>query len=269
MLKTVDLSYTYEDGTRALDNINFDSSKGRVSAIIGANGSGKSTFFAAVMGLIKPQTGKIFFNNTELKYGKKDLIDYRTKINLVFQNPDSQIFFSDIYDDLAFPLRNLGYAEEEIKRRIETAIRQTQAEEFCTKPIHFLSYGQKKRVAIAGILVLDVDVLLLDEPTSGLDPASTVQIKNIILELRKTKNIVISSHDMDLIYDIADYIYIFNKGKISAEGGKEVFLNTEVLQKANLQEPWMVKINKKLGGRYGIPNFECESEFNDYKLNGG
>lgn len=264
MLKTVNLSYTYEDGTKALQNINFDSSRGKITAVIGANGSGKSTFFSNLMGLLKPQSGKILFQNTELKYGKKDLLEYRKKVNLVFQNPDSQIFFSDIYDDIAFPLRNLGFSEDEIRVRVLKAIELTCAEDFYKKPVHFLSYGQKKRIAIAGILALDVETLLLDEPTAGLDPLSTEQIKNIILSLKSAKNIIISSHDMDLIYDIADYIYIFNEGHIEAEGGKEVFLNTGILKKADLKAPWLVKFYKKFENSLNLPLFKSEKEFDAY-----
>lgn len=257
MIRTENLSYTYEDGTAALTDINFDSSKGEIVAVIGANGCGKSSFFSNLVGLLKPQKGKILFNGKELKYGKKELTEYRTKVNLVFQNPDRQIFFSDIYDDLAFPLRNLGFGEDEIKKRVETAVSAVGAETFYRKPIHFLSYGQKKRIAIAGILVLDTEILLMDEPTSGLDPLCTEQIKNIILNLRGKKRIIISSHDMDLIYGIADYIYVFNKGRIIGEGNKSIFLNEDILREASLKTPWLVKIHKKLKQ----PLFQSEEEF--------
>lgn len=257
MIRTENLSYTYEDGTQALTDINFDGSKGNIIAVTGANGCGKSSFFENLVGLLKPQKGKIFFDGKELKYGKKDLMEYRTKVNLVFQDPDKQIFFSDIYDDLAFPLRNLGFAEDEIKKRIESAITAVGAESFCGKPIHFLSYGQKKRIAIAGILVLETEILLLDEPTSGLDPLCTEQIKNIILGLKGKRRIIISSHDMDLIYDLADYVYIFNGGRIIGEGDKTVFLDKEKLHSAHLKSPWLVKIHKK----FKTELFENEREF--------
>ncbi|MCG4585612.1 AAA family ATPase, partial [Anaerosalibacter bizertensis] len=135
------------------------------------------------------------------------------------------------------------------------------AYDFKDKPVHFLSYGQKKRVAIAGILVMDGDVILFDEPTSGLDPLMTREIVNIIEDISKDKNIIISSHDMNLIYEICDYIYVLEKGKVIKEGlVNEVFTEKEILERAGLEEPWLVKIHKKLG----LPLFKDEEEFFSY-----
>lgn len=264
MIRVRDLTYTYEDGTRALEDINLDTNRGRIIGIIGANGSGKSTLFLNIMGILKPSKGAIKYRGQAIGYKKSQLIEYRKKVNLVFQDPDQQLFYPNIYDDIAFSLRNLGIGEGEIRLRVKKALKQVKSLDLIDKPLHFLSYGQKKRIAIAGALVMDSRVLLMDEPTSGLDPYMTKEIKDIILEISKKKTILISSHDMDLIYDLCDYVYILNKGKISGQGKPEkIFLDKKVLEDASLSEPWLIRIYKKMKG----PLFKNEEEFN--KFNGG
>lgn len=261
MLEVKNLTYSYEDGTKALENVNIDLKKGKKIGIIGANGSGKSTLFLNMIGILKPRKGNILFNGESIKYNKKYLREYRKKVNIVFQDPDKQIFYSNVYDDIAFALRNIGYDEEKIKSRVNKVLKRVGANDFKDKPVHFLSYGQKKRVAIAGILVMDGDVILFDEPTSGLDPLMTREIVNIIEDISKDKNIIISSHDMNLIYEICDYIYVLEKGKVIKEGLiNEVFTEKEILERAGLEEPWLVKIHKRLG----LPLFKDEEEFFSY-----
>lgn len=261
MIEVKDLYYEYEDGTRALENINIDGSKGRVVGIIGANGSGKSTLFLNIMGILRPRSGSIYYDGSKLKYSKKFIRDYRKDVNIVFQNPDQQLFYSDVYDDIAFALRNLGVSEEEIKDRAVKALEEVGCLDLIDKPIHFLSYGQKKRISIAGILALNGRVILMDEPTSGLDPEMTREMKGVIERISRDRNIFISSHDMDLIYEICDYIYVINKGRITCSGSpEEVFTRTDILEDAKLNKPWLVKIHEKLG----LPLFESEEEFLNY-----
>lgn len=258
MIKIENLNYYYEDGNHALKDINIDTNGKNIIGIIGANGSGKSTLFLNIMGILKPKSGEIIYDGKKVKFDKKNLREYRKNVNIVFQDPEMQIFYSDVYDDIAFALRNLDYSEDEINLKVTKALKMVRAEDLIDKPIHFLSYGQKKRVAIAGILALDNKVILMDEPTSGLDPNITSQIKEIIKEISKDKKIIISSHDMDLMYEICDYIYILSKGEIIKEGRKdEVFLDTEILKKAKLNKPWLVKIHEKLN----LPLFKTEEEF--------
>lgn len=261
MINIEELHYEYEDGTKALDNINMDLSKGNVIGVIGANGSGKSTLFLNILGLIKPKRGRVKYNGKKLKYNKRFLREYRKDVSIVFQDPEKQIFYSRVYDDIAFALRNLGVKEEEIERRVVKALEKVKALDLKDKPTHFLSYGQKKRVAIAGVLVMDTKILLLDEPTSGLDPYMTKKIKKIVNELSKEKKLVISSHDMDFIYEICDYIYILNKGKIEGQGiPREIFLQTELIENALLEKPWLVKIHENLK----LPLFKDEEELINY-----
>lgn len=259
MINIRDLSYEYEDGTKALQDININMDKGKIIGIIGANGSGKSTLFLNIMGILKATKGFIEYDSRPIRYTKNYLREYRKNVNIVFQNPDQQIFYSNVYDDIAFSLRNIGIDEKTVEKKVYSALEQVGCLDLIDKPIHFLSYGQKKRIAIAGVLVMDSKVLLLDEPTSGLDPYMTKEIKEIVLSISKDKNILISSHDMDLIYEICDYIYVLNKGTIICEGKpEEVFLNGELLEEAYLVKPWLVRIHENLH----TPLFKSEEEFN-------
>ncbi|WP_026894555.1 energy-coupling factor ABC transporter ATP-binding protein [Clostridiisalibacter paucivorans] len=258
MIKTKGVYYTYEDGTVALKDINLDITNYNIVGIVGANGSGKTTLFFNLMGLLRPRTGKIFLGNKEMKYSRKALIEVRKKIGIVFQDPDKQIFYSKVYDDVAFGPRNLDIEETEVNKRVEKALAMVGMEKFKEKPVHFLSHGQKKRVAIAGTLAMENDIILFDEPTAGLDPVSTTKIVEIIMELAKSnKKIVISSHDMDMIYELCEYIYVMSSGQIIGEGSpQEVFMKEGIIEKAMLKEPWMIKLHKKLG----IPLYKRESE---------
>lgn len=258
MLKINSLEYKYEDGTRALKGINMDLNRGNIIGLIGANGSGKSTLFLNILGILRPSKGKIEYKGKPIKYKKKDLINYRKEVNLVFQNPEKQIFYSNIRDDIAFSLRNLNYDEREVERRVVKALKKVKALDLIERPAHFLSYGQKKRIAIASILVLDTKVLLLDEPTAGLDPEMTREMMEIIKSLTKDRKILIASHDMDFIYQICDYIYLLKEGEILGEGrAEEVFLESKLLEEAGLDRPWLVKVHKRLG----LPLYKTESEF--------
>lgn len=258
MIKIDSLQYNYEDGTKALVDINFDLDKGRIIGLIGANGSGKSTLFLNVLGVLRPQKGSISFKGKKLKYDKRSLREYREKVTMVFQDPEKQLFYSKVYDDVAFVLRNLDYSEEAIKLKVEDALNLVNGLELLDKPTHFLSYGQKKRVAIAGSLVLDSEVILLDEPTSGLDPYMTKEMIKIINDLKKDKKLIVSSHNMDFIYEVCDYLYVLSEGHIIGEGKtEEVFLQTDLIHKALLDKPWLVKIHENLN----LPLYKKEADF--------
>lgn len=259
MIKIDNLEYSYEDGTKALANINFDLAKGNTIGLIGANGSGKSTLFLNILGILKPTKGLISFKDEKLRYDKKFLRDYRKQVTMVFQDPEKQLFYSRVYDDVAFVLRNLDYDEDQIKIKVDKALSVVNALDLKEKPTHFLSYGQKKRVAIAGSLVLDSQVLLLDEPTSGLDPNMTRDMIALINDLKEDKKLIVSSHNMDFIYEVCDYIYVLSKGQIIGEGkANEIFLQADLIEKALLDKPWLVKIHEKLK----LPLYKNEADFN-------
>lgn len=169
MIELQDLSFSYDNSKTILNHISlsFGAQKQRVIGIMGHNGSGKSTLFLNLVGILKPTSGQILVDNHPIKYNKKGLRQLRRKIGIVFQDSDQQIFYSIVKDDVAFALRNLKLPEEQIEKRVEKVLRQLDIWPLRDKPIQYLSGGQKKRVAIAGILVLNSEWLLLDEPTAG------------------------------------------------------------------------------------------------------
>ena len=262
MFKINNLTYQYDKKRKALDNITMDFNNGDIIGIIGSNGSGKSTLFNNLMGILKATKGEILYKNSQLKYDKKSLYNLRKEVGIVFQDPEKQIFYSMVYDDLAFALRNIGTDEKTIKERISKALEAVNGEEFIDRPVHSLSFGQKKRVAIASVIAMENDLVLLDEPTAGLDPESTRAIVDIIKTMyKKGKKIVITSHDMNLIYDICDYVYVLNQGKIINEGNvEEVFIDEEKIEEAGLELPWLVKLNKNMN----LPLFRKEEDLYNY-----
>ena len=262
MFKINNLTYKYDKNRKALDNVTMDFDKGDIIGIIGSNGSGKSTLFNNLMGILKATEGEILYKNNRLKYDKKSLYNLRKEVGIVFQDPDKQIFYSMVYDDLAFAMRNIGMDEKTIKKRIYKALEAVKGEDFIDRPVHSLSFGQKKRVAIASVIAMENDLILLDEPTAGLDPESTRAIVDIIKSMyEKGKKIVITSHDMNLIYDICDYIYVLNKGKVISDGNVlEVFVNKNKIEEAGLELPWLVKLNKNMN----LPLFRKEEDLYDY-----
>lgn len=265
MLKMKDVTYIYEDNTVALKNVNIDLNKGKKIGIIGSNGAGKSTLFLNFTGFYKPSKGKILIENEYMKYDKKSLRKLREKVGIVFQDPDRQIFYSNVYDDIAFALRNLGMDEDTIKKKVNKALKNVGADDFKNKPVHFLSHGQKKRVAIAGVLAMENQLIFFDEPTAGLDPKSKAKIEIILDEIvSQEKKIVISSHDMDLIYRVCDYVYVINKGEVIDEGVlEEVFLKDDIIKTAGLSQPWLVKVHKNMG----LPLFGNEDQLFEYWKN--
>lgn len=248
MIKTEALNFKYGDGTWALKNIDFDSEKGEIIGVIGGNGSGKTTFFKTIIGLKKPLSGKVLLNDELISFNKEGKNKLLDTIGFIFQEPDQQLFYSDIFDDVAFGLRNMGIEEKEVKTRVYEALKKVNAMAFVNKPIHFLSQGQKKRVALASVLVLDKKVILFDEPLSTLDPKMSERMIELIIDLKNQGiKVVLSSHNMEFIYRITDYCYVFKSGEILKAGKTEtVFLDKEVLSKADLRQPWIMKVNKRM-----------------------
>lgn len=258
MLATRDLWFSYQDEP-TLKGLTLDFSQQAVTGLVGANGCGKSTLFMNLSGLLRPQQGAVLWQGKPLDYSKRGLLALRQQVTTVFQDPDQQIFYTDIDSDIAFSLRNLGVAEDEIARRIDEALTLVDAQHFRQQPIQCLSHGQKKRVAIAGALVLRARYLLLDEPTAGLDPSGRTQMIEIIKRIVAQGNhVVISSHDIDLIYEVSDAVYVLRRGEVLAAGTPgEVFAQRELIEQAGLSQPWLVKLHAELG----LPLCKTEADF--------
>lgn len=256
MLQINQLTYAYEGKKVALKEISMDFDKGEIIGLIGRNGSGKSTLFLNIVGVLRPSKGEILYKGSPIRYDKKSLYELRKKVGIVFQDPDQQIFYSDVYEDMAFALRNLGLTEEVIKIRIEEALSIVDALDLKGEAVQFLSYGQKKRIAIASVLAMKQEMVLLDEPTAGLDPESVERMISIIKGMKKAGiKVLVSSHDMDFIYRICDYLYVLDEGKLIDEGTREeVFHKDKDLLAIGLGEPWLMKVHKYMN----LPLFETE-----------
>nr|WP_318381140.1 energy-coupling factor ABC transporter ATP-binding protein [uncultured Enterobacter sp.] len=258
MLATEGLWFRYQDAP-VLKGLTLDFSTQPVTGLVGANGCGKSTLFMNLNGLLRPQKGAVLWQGKPLDHSKRGLLALRQQVATVFQDPDQQIFYTDIDSDIAFSLRNIGVPEPDIARRIDDALTLVDAQGFRQQPIQCLSHGQKKRVAIAGALVLQAKYLLLDEPTAGLDPSGRAQMINIIQRIVAQGNhVVISSHDIDLMYEVCDAIYVLRHGEVLAQGTPgEVFSQQKLIEEAGLTQPWLVKLHTELG----LPLCKSEAEF--------
>ena len=265
MLEVKNLEYTYESGKKVLDGISLSTNNGAITMVIGENGAGKTTLFKNILGLLKRDKGDILVDGKELRYDKKSLLNYRKNVTMVFQDPDNQIFYSNVFDDTAFTLRNLGFDEETVKERVDNALRSANAYELKEMPVHFLSYGQKKRVAIASAIALGARYILMDEPTAGLDPVSIGILKKTIAGIAKNSSLLISTHDMEFCYEMADYIYVVKDAKIIKEGSKyEIFKDEDVIKRANQELPLCVRVANALGVDFFDNNDQMIEELKAY-----
>ena len=249
MIELKHLSFGYEDNKLILKDISLKlGDQGNVIGFIGPNGTGKSTLFLNLVGMLKPTSGEILVDDQPVAYTKKALNALRQKIGIVFQNSDQQIFYSIVKDDIAFALHNLGLPQAEIDQRVDHVLAELDITALKNRPIQYLSGGQKKRVAIAGILVLRSEWLLLDEPTAGLDPDGKHRMVALIKQLiANGQKIILSSHDMDFMYEVCDYFYILRQGTVVKSGKKEsVFLDEQLLLDSKLDQPWLVQLHQKL-----------------------
>ena len=257
-LKTENLSYVYGEGTpfkiTALDNVNIDLEKGELVAIIGHTGSGKSTLVQHLNGLLKPTEGKIFLDDENIWESKAKVYDTRFRVGLCFQYPEYQLFESTVYKDIAFGPANMGLNEKEIDERVRSAAKYVGIpDSMLTKSPFDLSGGEKRRVAIAGVISMEPEVLILDEPTSGLDPRGREQILGLIKNYREKtgKTVIIVSHSMDDVARFATKVIVMNDSRVENSGTvDEIFENSSRLSEIGLSVPQITEIFirlKKMG----------------------
>ncbi|MGZ3607979.1 MAG: energy-coupling factor ABC transporter ATP-binding protein, partial [Syntrophales bacterium] len=194
-----DLTYTYPDGTEAISGINLSVAEAEFTGILGYNGSGKTTLLKIMDGLLKDFQGSVFLDGVDIR-GLAPREIYR-KMGIVFQNPNDQLFAPTVFEDVAFGPMNMGFTEQEVIERVTDALRSVEMDDYAKKSIHHLSFGQKKRICIAGLLSMGHEILLLDEPTAGLDPFGEYQMMNLLTRLNKEKDvtIVMATHSVDLV----------------------------------------------------------------------
>lgn len=238
ILEISNLHFKYSDGTEALKGIDIGIQRGKMTALLGGNGAGKSTLFLHLNGIHKPSSGTVTFEGAPVDYSRAGLKQLRKEVGIVFQDPDNQLFSASVYQDVSFGPMNLQLPEEEVRKRVERSLVRTGISHLRDKPTHCLSYGQKKRVAIAGVLAMEPSLLVFDEPTAGLDPKGVADLMRMLKKTMHEMNmsIVIATHEVDLVPLYCDYVYALDGGKVVLQGTpKEVFAQRSAMRKINLR----------------------------------
>ena len=255
MIKAENVNYIYQQGMpferQALYDVNIEIEDGSLVALIGHTGSGKSTLIQHFNALVKPTSGKIIINGIDVTAPKADLRLVRKTVGLVFQYPEHQLFEENVYKDIAFGPKNMGFSDEEIDKRVrESATLVGLKEKHLTRSPFDLSGGQKRRVAIAGVLAMNPKVLILDEPTAGLDPKGRDEILATIKKLHEENKemiIIFVSHSMEDVAKTAERVIVMNDGHVEMQGTvAEVFAQAEHLQKIGLNVPQVTLLTDKL-----------------------
>ena len=246
ILETKDLSFEYEGGKQALKHVSISIPAGCKVAFVGPNGAGKSTLFMHFNGILKPSEGEVIYDSKKVEYSKKGLIELRKDVTYVSQNPDDQIFNVIVEDDVAFGPFNLGLKLDEVRKRVSDALKMVGMEKERHRPIHNLSFGQKKRIAVASALAMYPKVLIMDEHTAGLDPEMVYRLYEIADEVNmKGSTVIISTHDIETAYSWADIVVVLVNGEVLASGTPfEVFSMKDVLDKAGLSVPMIHGLNE-------------------------
>lgn len=238
-IKNVTYEYSEDDTAfAAVKNLSLDIKRGSFTVILGHNGSGKSTLAKMLNGLNKPTSGDVWVDGINTKDEKSE-IELKRKVGMVFQNPDNQLIASIVEEDVAFGPENLGLSPEEIRKRVDDALKSVDMYEFRKSTPHRLSGGQKQRIAIAGIIAMSPECLVLDEPTAMLDPKGRAEIISTLLRLNQEKNmtVVLITHYMEEA-EQSDRVIVMNDGEIVDDGTpREVFKNVEALKKVGLDVP--------------------------------
>lgn len=254
-IKIENLTHIYMKGSpfekKALDNVNITINSGEFLALIGHTGSGKSTLIQHINGLLKPDSGSIIIDDIDITEKKINLSFIRKKVGLVFQYPEYQLFEETIEKDIAFGPKNLGLSDDDINKRVKRAMNMVglDYEKYKDKSPFELSGGQKRRVAIAGVVAMEPKILILDEPTAGLDPKGRDEILGKIKDLHLEYNmtIVLVSHSMEDVAKLADRILVMNKGKCILDGKpSEVFKEIDTLESVGLAVPQVTYLVKRL-----------------------
>jgi len=240
-------AFQYPDGTVALADVRIDIAAGEFCGLLGANGSGKTTLLKIMDGLIRDYQGRMLLDDSDIiKLHPRDI--YR-KMGLVFQNPDDQLFASSVYEDVAFGPRNMGFEESSVAEKVATALEQVDMGALAAKNIHHLSYGQKKRVCIAGLLAMGHEILLLDEPTAGLDPMGEQRMMELLTRLNRDNRvtIVMATHSVDMVPLFLDRLHILSRGRVVRGGTpEEVFTAPAEMAEVKLRLPHIAELIHQL-----------------------
>lgn len=255
LLRAENVYFSYDDEREhALNGLSVEIRRGRKVAVMGANGSGKSTFFLCCNGIHKPTQGTLYYKGKPIDYSRKGLLELRSEVGIVFQEPDNQLFSASVYQEISFGILNMGVSEDVAKDEVEKVIEKLGITPFRNKPTHALSGGQKKQVAIADILVMKPEVIILDEPVASLDPKHTAIVNDIINQLTEEGiTVIMSIHDVNYAWEWADDILLFHEGHLLKEGSpEEVFVDGEILERTNLVQPMVMRLYHELREKHLI-----------------
>lgn len=253
-LEARDVYFTYDEGTEALRGITFTVKRGEFVAMLGSNGSGKTTLIKLLVSLLKPRAGTIRIDGKDLRtLAPRDLYQ---QVGLVLQNPNDQLFAATVWEDVAFGPRNLDLSEAEVESRVTEALASVSALELRDRAIHHLSYGEQKRVSLAGVLAMRPSILILDEPTAGLDPAGETLMMHLLNRLNRERRItvVLATHSVDMLPLFADRITVLDRGQVLKEGpADDIFCHQEMIDRASLRIPYVSSLLYEMKRYDGVP----------------
>ena len=248
------VTFAYDDGTEALRGVDFQVETGEFVAILGSNGSGKTTLIHLLVGLLKAKAGEVRVGGR--KIGDLAAEELYQRVGLVFQNPNDQLFAATVEEDVAFGPRNLKLPEEEVRRRVTEALAAVAALPLAGRAIHHLSFGEQKRVSLAGVLAMRPAVLILDEPTAGLDPEGEAQMLQLLKRLNREEGmtIILATHSVDMLPLFANRIYVLDGGRVLQEGpAAEIFCHQEMIVRAKLRLPYVSRLMYEMKRHDGVP----------------
>ncbi|MGA2066404.1 MAG: ATP-binding cassette domain-containing protein [Thermoguttaceae bacterium] len=244
--------YAYPNGVEAVAGLTVRAAPAEIVAVLGPNGAGKTTLMKLLVRLLRPQAGQVRLGGADIARLRPD--DLYRRVGMVLQNPADQLFATSVREDVAFGPRNLGLAEGEVRLRVEEALAVVDALALADRPIHHLSFGQQKRVGLAGVLAMQPEVLVLDDPLAGLDPAGESRMIDLLLDInrRRKATLLFSTHSVDLLPLLAQRVYVLVSGRVDREGlPQEVFRDPEALARAGLRLPLVAQVFQGLDGRQG------------------
>lgn len=255
LLELSQVSYRYPDGSVGLDNCSLAIRRGSRNVLIGANGSGKTTLFQHANGLLRPQAGVVRYAGLDVDYHRAGLRQLRSKVGMVFQNPEHQLFSASVQEDVSFGPLNLGLAMATVRQRVATALQAVGMAGHADKAVHNLSFGQKKRVCIAGVLAMEPQLLVLDEPMAGLDHAMQQELLAVLDDLHERGiTLLLATHDIDFAYRWAEHIHLMAAGRCTASlPAADLANHGAALAAVGLPLPEIIALHRGLVGRGVLP----------------
>jgi len=234
LVEARDLWFAYPDGQSALEGVSFTIHHGESVAVIGGNGAGKSTLLLHLNGVLTPGRGEVRIGGLPITRDK--LAEVRRSVGMIFQDADDQLFMPTVFDDVAFGLAQQGLTPTEVEKHVMRALETVGAVHLRSRPPYRLSGGEKRAVAIAGVLVMQPTILVMDEPSSGLDPAGRRRLIKLLAGLEHAR--IVATHDLELVLDLCSRVLVMNHGRIEAAGSPaEIFADTNLLERCNLEAP--------------------------------